>query len=213
MYILINSNITEKYFDELEIDDYSGSGSDLYDYLNITNSTENDDDYDRSDPYIVFIALSPLMIGAAILVLATIYVCIIIPILNCLENQKSKIANYFESRKVPIRNKHLSPMFIKQLNSKNKEKVKTIENNSDCPICFNEMNFENKSKLVFLDCGHVYCKSCIQDWVKTKVQSFANPDCPKCRLKIVDLPRKKVVININYNYDSDDNYSSDQDEY
>lgn len=109
---------------------------------------------------------------------------------------------------MPIKkNNYLNPLFIKELNHNNKEKAKKLDNNS-CSICLSDIDLDNNrnlKKFVFLDCGHTHCKKCIQKWVKTKVKLGSAPDCPTCRAKIVDLPRKNIV----YNYNSDSSNNSD----
>ena len=47
----------------------------------------------------------------------------------------------------------------------------------ECPICFNNINDNNKC---ITDCNHIYCKDCLNNWFeKNKV------DCPICRKKII----------------------------
>jgi len=205
MYIL-EQNQSYSYGFEDNYDYYSGSG---IDYLNITNSI-NDDDDDYVEYNIgVYIALSPLLFAACIISLIILFNCIILPINECLEGLKIKFHNLLETRKLPIKNNYLTKAYIKELNNNNIEKAKKIDNNS-CSICLADIDIDNRNnlkKFVFLDCGHTHCRKCIQKWVKTKVTSGSTPDCPTCRIQIVDIPQK-VVEN---DYDSDYSYNLDYD--
>ena len=52
----------------------------------------------------------------------------------------------------------------------------------------------------------MYCKNCIQSWVKTKVTSGSIPNCPMCRSNIVTIEMPKTYVNYNYDSDSSDGY-------
>lgn len=47
----------------------------------------------------------------------------------------------------------------------------------ECPICKEE--FKKNMLIAKLDCGHIFCKDCIQYWVENK------KSCPYCRANIV----------------------------
>ena len=159
----------------------------------------------------IYIALSPLMFaGCFISLIILLRISAIILSMNeYLECLKIKFHNFLETRKLPIKNNYLTKAYIKELNHNNIEKAKQIDNKSCC-ICLADIDIDksrNLKKFVFLDCGHTHCRKCIQKWVKTKVTSGSNPDCPTCRIQIVDIPQK-VVEN---DYDSDYSYNSDYD--
>lgn len=48
-----------------------------------------------------------------------------------------------------------------------------IENEEECPICYDELNEENI--VVIIKCGHIFHKKCINRWLN---QNFS---CPICR--------------------------------
>ena len=78
----------------------------------------------------------------------------------------------------------------------------------DCSICIEPIHLEKfklkKNDLVFLECGHVYHKKCLQSWVKSQIKNIDKPNCPMCRTMIVDYSKKDYI-----NYDSDHSINSD----
>ncbi len=55
----------------------------------------------------------------------------------------------------------------------NKDKGKPIEEDIECPICYDKFK-----KGLELRCGHKYCKKCIKTWLKT------NNNCPYCKCSV-----------------------------
>jgi len=49
------------------------------------------------------------------------------------------------------------------------------EDLSMCVICFGDF-CQLESTIIRLKCGHLYCKSCIYEWLRQ------NSTCPNCRL-------------------------------
>lgn len=47
----------------------------------------------------------------------------------------------------------------------------------ECPICLEK--YKKKDKVVDLNCGHIFHKSCIKLWIKK------NNSCPHCRRNII----------------------------
>ena len=58
-----------------------------------------------------------------------------------------------------------------------------IRNTSqDCPVCFTVIE---KNKMEITECGHIFCKDCITNWIGTKdYNEKNNDDCPTCRKKL-----------------------------
>ena len=78
---------------------------------------------------------------------------------------------------------------------------------SECNICLSDLN--NK-KVVTLECGHNFHKSCIIKWFTAQIESGSYPSCPSCR----DLVKhtgtlKQCQISTVYDYSS----ASDFDDY
>ena len=46
---------------------------------------------------------------------------------------------------------------------------------AECPICQNPMGLSGEHQISALKCGHVFCKQCIEKWLKIK------EECPECR--------------------------------
>ena len=64
------------------------------------------------------------------------------------------------------------------------KKVKKINSNDCCPICYEKMNMDDN--ILETDCKHKFCESCIKVWLEQ------NKTCPFCRMKITD---DKILIN------------------
>lgn len=60
-----------------------------------------------------------------------------------------------------------------------KNKIKVLEINDICPICYDEIR--NKNKISQLKCGHIFHQECISEWTK---QSKDGNNCPVCRTVI-----------------------------
>merc|ERR1711861_47460 len=56
------------------------------------------------------------------------------------------------------------------------------ESSEGCSICMGP--FETPIRLV--DCGHVFCKACICDWVHSSLESQNSSECPLCRTTVKD---------------------------
>ena len=113
------------------------------------------------------------------------------------------------SKNAPIFNGTLSSKYITTLNTNNHSKIDKKEK-LDCSICLEPINLEKfklkKNDLVFLECGHVYHKDCLQSWVKSQIKNIDKPNCPMCRTMIVDYCKKEYTFT---NYDSDHSINSD----
>ncbi|KAJ5073092.1 rfwd3 protein [Anaeramoeba ignava] len=62
-----------------------------------------------------------------------------------------------------------------------KEKEKNL--NEICSICFEEMTLSGKHTICSLPCGHLICKSCVENLVKDKRNNEG--ECPFCKLPFV----------------------------
>ena len=67
------------------------------------------------------------------------------------------------------------------------EKYDTDLNSNECSICFDNINNEEIKKL---ECGHIFHKKCINDWLKI------NPICPYCRKYTLKFFNCKIKINL-----------------
>ena len=113
--------------------------------------------------------------------------------------------------------KYNAPIFNGTLSAKyitNHSKIDKKEQ-LDCSICLEPINLEKfklkKNDLVFLECGHVYHKDCLQSWVKSQIKNIDKPNCPMCRTMIVDYCKKDYKV-INYDSDNSDySYGSEWD--
>ena len=50
--------------------------------------------------------------------------------------------------------------------------------NNDCQICLSPLI---KTRLKVPDCGHIFHRDCLRDWLEKSI----NKDCPVCRAKII----------------------------
>tara|TARA_B100001248_G_scaffold253801_1_gene231472 strand:- start:384 stop:743 length:360 start_codon:yes stop_codon:yes gene_type:complete len=63
---------------------------------------------------------------------------------------------------------------------------------NSCPICFNEISFNNK---YITNCKHEYCKDCLDNWFDKGKNT-----CPNCRTVVKYLNNDNIkirLININ----------------
>ena len=164
-------------------DNFSGSGSgEIYDYgisgiyidesiYNEDNSTDDDYESDANSLLVLLIPLGPLIL--LFIAMLGIYSCNLYDVIcdKC-KNYKSKYKVWNESKNAPIFNGTLSAKYITTLNTKNHSKIDKKEQ-PDCSICIEPIHLEKfklkKNDLVFLECGHVYHKDCIQSWVKSQI--------------------------------------------
>ena len=58
------------------------------------------------------------------------------------------------------------------------KRLKNIKSNEECSICFEDLDDTDSTVLCVKTCGHAFCKTCIEEWKKSK------NNCPLCRCKI-----------------------------
>ena len=58
------------------------------------------------------------------------------------------------------------------------KRLKNIKSNEECSICFEDLDDTDSTVLCVKTCGHAFCKTCIEEWKKSK------HNCPLCRCKI-----------------------------
>lgn len=63
-----------------------------------------------------------------------------------------------------------------------------VLNGEDCSICLEKIEIAHKT-----ECGHIFCKSCIEEWYKR------NSTCPLCRKKITHSNHHNPTNNKNSN--------------
>ena len=148
------------------------SGSDI-----VEGSGYEDDDDKANSLIFLLLPLSPLLLSA----LACVIVCFINIyyelIKKCID-YKWKYKLWKASKNEPIFNGKLSAKYITTLNTKNHSKIDKKEQ-LDCSICIEPIHLEKfklkKNDLVFLECGHVYHKDCLQSWVKSQIKNIDKP--------------------------------------
>ena len=153
----------------------------------------------------VYISISPLFVGAAILIFMICYGCVILPISLKIEQCISYINYKKDIKKIPIVKNQLNKRYIKKLNKENLERYNICD--SECSICLETIDSKNK---IVLDCGHSFDTSCIQKWTASQISFGKKPECPLCRGSIVrqedyinkECNREFIVINVNYDSDS-----------
>jgi len=61
------------------------------------------------------------------------------------------------------------------------EMAEKLKKKFTCAICLEEIKDlqQNKSDITITKCGHIFCKKCLNEWLKD------NDKCPTCRTKLV----------------------------
>ena len=185
-----------------ELTNFSGTG------ISGGSGYEDDDEVNATSLVYILIPLSPLLL----VVVAFVIICFSNLYYELVKKCKSYMWKYEvwnSSKNEPIFNGKLSAKYITTLNTKNHSKIDKKEQ-LDCSICIEPIHLEKfklkKNDLVFLECGHVYHKDCLQSWVKSQIKNIDKPNCPMCRKMIVDYCKKDYI-----NYDSDSSYGSEWD--
>jgi hypothetical protein len=62
--------------------------------------------------------------------------------------------------------------------------------NPTCGVCFEEMGKNTSRQMAAGNCGHVYCKSCLLQAVKTRKK------CPTCNLKITSKQVRNIFFEL-----------------
>ena len=88
-------------------------------------------------------------------------------LLKCISERCSNYINYRRNRVDTPRLKYIN------YNNENKYDI--------CTICL-EIN-DNKSTQ--LECGHIYHKKCIKEWIKTTRNQNLEINCPLCKVNII----------------------------
>ena len=158
-------------------------------YFNTTNTTDHTNTTYNGNGTLVVILIFGCVPGLC--VLYCIIHCFGYIIHNCIYKINDCRHNYNTNSAInkhsPIQNNKLTKAYISKLTDKNRDKIKDSE--LQCSICLETIKLKNyknsKVKLVFLECGHVFHTSCIQEWVKTILTNQNTPKCPLCRETIV----------------------------
>ena len=181
----------------------------LVNFTNISlqdfNKSEIEEIIEKNKYSGVYIALSPLFVGAAVVIFMICYGCVILPISSKIDQCINYINYKKDIKKSPIVKNQLNKRYIKKLNKENLERYNISD--SQCSICLETIH--NKNKIV-LDCGHSFDISCIQKWTASQISFGKKPECPLCRGNIVrqedyinkECNREFIVINVNYDSDS-----------
>ena len=190
-----------------ELTNFSGS-----DIVEGSGYEDDDDEVNATSLVYILIPLSPLLL----VVVAFVIICFSNLYYELVKKCKSYMWKYEvwkSSKNEPIFNGKLSAKYITRLNTNNHSKIDKKEQ-LDCSICLEPINLEKfklkKNDLVFLECGHVYHKDCLQSWVKSQIKNIDKPNCPMCRTMIVDYCKTDYTV---INYDSDHSVNSDGSEW
>jgi hypothetical protein len=62
----------------------------------------------------------------------------------------------------------------------------------ECPICFNEVTYENIQKT---NCNHEFCKECLTKTIKGFANRRSKSKCPICRMNIETIYQNKKFVN------------------
>ena len=183
----------------------SGSGSGSYE------SGLEIDDNDKIDKNLKdLLFLIPLFLILLVVALLVLYECMYCPIKDWIKDIKTKYVLKMQEKKLPIYNNRITSSYIRELNKKNVTNIKNKHKSLECSICIAEINIENfkdnNTDLVFLNCIHVYHRTCLNKWVKTQAKKFITPNCPLCRTQIVENDNIKKHNSITYDSDSSDDY-------
>jgi len=206
---LTNSNYTNytNYSNYTNYTNYT-TYSNYSNYSNYGNNkyiSEEEDENTFIGGRIILIIFSPLLLCIVGIVCLSFYDNCIIECIKSIKKKKENFYLYIESFNAPIVNQKLNKKYIKKLNKDNKD---YIQNKTDiqCSICIDDINIK---KTLVLDCGHAFCKDCVQTWVFKQISNGQQPNCPMCRQNIVreeDIkkPNNYIVINISYDSDASD---------
>ena len=76
------------------------------------------------------------------------------------------------------------------MNMPNDRLLTNLLQNLECPICLDVMDHAKE-----LQCGHVFCKCCLDDLVQFKENGGLRFTCPVCKSK-TNLPRFQTTSNL-----------------
>jgi len=181
---------------------YTNDTNHTYHYNHTNDMNQMNNSSSQTDILVILVSISPLLLGAFIGLNCLIYGCICLPLHLKIKNLQYKMYDYIESLNSPIVNNKLNKKYIKKLNAENEHKIKN-KTDIQCSICIEDIT---KKKTLVLDCGHAFCKTCIQTWIKTQSSIGQQIECPMCRQHIIReedmIEKEHTVINIDYDSDS-----------
>jgi superfamily II DNA or RNA helicase len=112
--------------------------------------------------------------------------------------------DFYNNQDLPNEDKQhkLKMISIKIENQNNKindltERIKSLDNN--CSICMEKIN-----NPIMLECTHIYCGSCIFNWVRN------NKNCPHCRKSILSYDKLIAIVNETKNDNIQDIYTKEE---
>jgi len=79
-----------------------------------------------------------------------------------------------------------TPKFLKKAKKSLNKYIVELKKH-ECSICL-ENNFENSDPLRKLNCGHIFHKTCIKDWIEL------NKTCPLCRKTVEKVEKVSLII-------------------
>ena len=147
-------------------------------------SGSNNDDANNSDAnnYETLDIVAPLVILSMF-----IGICLFMCISDCVTKIKRN-CKYQTNKPEDIKKNKLTQKCINRLNKKNKI---DLDKESECSICIEPI--VDSTKLIYLDCNHVFHKNCLQEWVKSQSKQDNTINCPLCRYTIIN--NYKIVYN------------------
>lgn len=70
--------------------------------------------------------------------------------------------------------------------------LKSLEKEITCSICFEIFN----DPQTLVNCGHSFCKGCLDQWRASGPENAHRNNCPMCRQSIISTIRSPLLINI-----------------
>ena len=155
----------------------------------------SDEDNDYTKIYILDIVMLLVILSMCV------GVCLFMWISNLVDKckRKKKIKTKIH-RDDDIINNKLTNKYINRLNTENK---KTIEIETNCPICFDSIYTVKKKTLIYLNCSHIFHNNCLQEWVKTQSKNNNVINCPLCRDNIIKRIPNRTDNQIVYDSDNE----------
>lgn len=70
--------------------------------------------------------------------------------------------------------------------------LKSLEKEISCSICFEIFN----DPQMLINCGHSFCKRCLDQWRASGPENAHRNNCPMCRQSIISTIRSSLLINM-----------------
>ncbi|CAN0925921.1 E3 ubiquitin-protein ligase RING1 [Linum grandiflorum] len=80
--------------------------------------------------------------------------------------------------------KHLLPSLRQMSYREATELIASRFDASECSVCLEAFEEEEKTVTVVTGCNHIYCPNCIRDWLLKSTRLATFPSCPICKSTI-----------------------------